>query len=64
MIGNCIVPMGFDTPITFEYFRMESDSIDLTKLSVIVSDGILTGLERAARFGVQEEKPTNRGYNE
>lgn len=43
---------------------MEGDTIDLTKLNVIVLDEIVTVLERAAGFGVQEEKPTYGRHNE
>ena len=42
---------------------MEGDTIDLTKLNVIVLDEIVTVLERAAGFGVQEEKPTHGRHN-
>ena len=52
------------TQITFEQTRMEGDTIDLTKLNVIVLDAIVTVLERAAGFGVQEEKPTHGRHNE
>ena len=57
-------PQEKDTQITFELPRMEGDTIDLTKLSVIVLDEIVTVLERAAGFGVQEEKPTHGRHNE
>ena len=43
---------------------MEGDTIDLTKLNVIVLDEIVTVLEGAAGFGVQEEKPTYGRHNE
>ena len=57
-------PQEKDTLITFELPRMEGDTIDLTKLNVIVLDEIVTVLEGAAGFGVQEEKPTHGRLNE